>query len=49
MSDDCLAECSVTVDELKIGEGAPESEHTLLHETEKAGVIKIKSVYNGPK
>ena len=48
MSDDYLAECSVTTDELKIGEGAPESEHTLLFETKKVGTIKIKSVYVAP-
>ena len=49
MSDDCLAECSVTVDELKVGGGAPESEHTLLWETKKVGTIIVKSNYVGPK
>ena len=49
MSDDILAECSVTTDELKIGDGAPETEHTLLWETNKVGSIWIKSVYVGPK
>ena len=48
MSDDLLAECSVTIDELKVGEGVDE-EHTLLFETEKCGTLQIKSVYVGPK
>ena len=48
VTDDCLAECSVTVDELKVGEGA-ESEHTLLYETKTVGTLTLKSIYVAPK